>query len=383
MQKIIIGANLTGLCTALALSRLNQPSILVDKKDLSLTSSYDGRAIALSYGSKQILEKIGVWQSLIPYAGPIEQIRVTDQHSHLFLHFDNNCSLGYLIESDDLQQIIYNQAAKDPNITIMSNTTCELLENNYDEATIKLNNQIYKTNLLIAADGKFSNLRKMANIRILKHNYHQKAVVCKVQHQQPHNHIAQEIFLSHGPFAILPLKNPNQSGIVWTEKPEVADSLTSMTKEKFDYFLAQKFTDYLGKVELISQISSYPLELILAEKYYHNRMLLIGDSAHSIHPIAGQGFNLALRDISALTQLYTKYEALGLEFGCYQSLNEYEALRMQDNNSMALITDALNKIFSNNTTAISALRKIGLSTVNQIPGLKKFFMEYAMAKKEH
>ena len=156
-----------------------------------------------------------------------------------------------------------------------------------------------------------------------------------------------------------------------------------MTKEKFDYFLAQKFTDYLGKVELISQISSYPLELILAEKYYHNRMLLIGDSAHSIHPIAGQGFNLALRDISALTQLYTKYEALGLEFGCYQSLNEYEALRMQDNNSMALITDALNKIFSNNTTAISALRKIGLSTVNQIPGLKKFFMEYAMAKKEH
>ena len=377
---IIIGANLTGLCTALALSRLNQPSILIDKKDL-LNNAKDFRAIALSYGSKQILEQIGLWSALEPYAGPIKQIRVTDQYSPLFLHFNNNETLGYLVESHDLQRIAYEHVAKDPNITIFSNTAYELLENNYDQITIRIHDKIYSTNLLIAADGKFSHLRKLANIKHLSHNYKQTAIVCRLQHQLPHDNIAQEIFLPNGPFAILPLKNPNQSGIVWTETPEIADSLMLLEKDKFSYFLNQKFTDYLGEINLIGEIISYPLELILAEKYYYNRIMLIGDSAHSIHPIAGQGFNLGLRDIDALTSLYSKYQNLGLELGCYQSLKEYETLRMQDNLNMAAITDSLNKLFSNNLAPLSILRKLGLACVEQIPPLKKFFMEYAMAKK--
>ncbi len=380
-STLIIGANLTGLCVSIALSSLGCRSILIDKKNLKSSLTKDCRAVAISYGSKQILEKIGIWQKLSPYAGPIDQIRVTDQHSPLFLHFDNNETLGYLIESHDIQNVMYNWAINDPNVTIYDNSAYELLENNYDNVKIKLNNQLlFTSNLLIAADGKFSALRKLSNIKHSYHDYGQKAIVCKVQHQKEHHHIAQEIFLPNGPFAILPLKDPHQSGIVWTEEPAIANTLMAMGKEKFEYFLMKKFTDYLGKLELVSEISSYPLEMILAENYYHNRIMLIGDAAHSIHPISGQGFNLAIRDISSLAELYIKYKNLGLEMGCYQSLNEYEALRMNDNSAMALITYSLNKLFSNNAAPISILRKLGLAAVNQMPGLQKFFMEYAMAK---
>jgi 2-octaprenyl-6-methoxyphenol hydroxylase len=377
---IIIGASLTGLCCAIALSNLGQTSILVDRKAIGKPSYKDTRAIALSYGSKQILEAIDLWKSLEPLAGKIDKIRVTDQHSPLFLHFDNNSTLGYIIESDDIQNIMYEHAVNDKNITIMDNTTYEVLENNEQEVIIKLNSEIYKTNLLIAADGKFSNLRKLCNIEYVEHNYNQTAIVCKVKHQKIHNNIAQEMFHRNGPFAILPLKDPNQAGIVWTESPEAAEILLSQSTDKFDYFLGKKFTDYLGNIETISKPTSYPLKLIMAKKYYRNRIILVGDSAHSIHPIAGQGFNLAIQDIAFLSKLYLKYKNIGLDIGCFQSLNEYEKMRMKDNISMAIITDALNKLFSNNIPIIREARKIGLSIVNKVPLLQKYFMEYAMKK---
>ena len=377
---IIVGANLTGLFTAITLSSLGKKSILIDKKDISIPIIDDGRAIALSYGSKEFLEEIGIWNHLAKYAGEIKEIRVTDQYSPLFLHFDNSCTLGYIIESLHLQKIAYELALNDSNIAILSNSIYELIENNFDQTTIKINDKIYKTELLIAADGKFSNLRKLCNIDYFSHNYKQSAIICKVKHEHPHNNIAQEIFLPHGPFAILPLNSPNQSGIVWTETNEIAKTLIKLDKEKLEFFLREKFTNYLGEVNLISDIVSYPLELIISKKYYHNHIMLIGDSAHSIHPIAGQGFNLAVRDMKALSMICKKYSNIGLSIGCYQALSEYQDLRKNDTLIMAIITDSLNKLFSNDIFPINLARKLGLSIVNKIPPLQKFFMEYAMAR---
>ena len=379
---IIIGANLTGLFTAIQLSRLGQKSILVDKNDISIPLTNDGRAIALSYGSKQILDKMNIWNKLSPYAGQIEKIRVSDEHSPLFLNFDNFSTLGYLVESSDLQRIAYIEASQDSNITISSNSNYELIENNIDQAIVKINDSIFKTDLLIAADGKFSTLRKLANIKTFQHNYKQSAIVCKIQHQLPHNNVAQEIFMPSGPFAILPLKHPNQSGIVWIEKPETAKILSSIETDKFNYFLNEKINNSVGKAELISNLVSYPLELIMAKKYYHNRIMLVGDSAHSIHPMAGQGFNLAIRDIEAIAQIYKRFSEIGLNLGCHQALEEYQKLRKKDNMSMAIITDGLNKLFSNNIKPISLARKLGLGLVNNIKPLQNFFMEYAMSRKK-
>ena len=385
MQKniVIIGANLTGLTTALALCKFNFDITLVDNRAIGKKTN-DGRAIAISYGSKQILEDSGIWKHLANKAGKIDEIRVTDEYSPLHLHFNKNETLGYLVESDDLLETLYNLATQEKRIKIFDNSNYEIVENTKDKASIKINQDLLiSAEIIIAADGKFSKLREICNIKTFEHDYQQYAIVCKVEHQKVHNNIAQEFFQANGPFAVLPLKSRNKSGIVWTEAPETAQTLMKLSQQEIEYFLKQKFTDYLGEIKLLSLPISYPLKLILASKYYKDRIILVGDSAHSIHPIAGQGFNLALRDIESLKSLIQKYSSIGYLIGNEQMMIEYEKNRKIDNNSMAAITHGLNSLFATQIKSVKKIRKLGLHIVNKFPKLKSFFMNYAMHKKSN
>ncbi len=378
---IIVGAGLSGLFTSLALSAKGIKSILIDQKEIILGKAEDGRAIALTYGSKQFLEQINIWEKIEPFAGKIEQIRVTDNHSPLFLHFDNQCTMGYIVEGGNLLNLALEKVKDDSNITIIDNAKYELLENDLDQAKIKINNKIYQTDLIIAADGKYSSLRQLCKIDFAEKSYNQNALVCKIKHSIPHGNIAQEMFFKGGPFAVLPFKDQHKSGIVWAEEVEIADTIAKLSKDKFNFYINEKLECYLGQAELDSEISNYPLKIIMAKKYFHNHVVLVGDAAHAIHPISGQGFNMGIKDIETLAEIIDKYQQLGFNYGCYQALSEYQISRQNDNRKMAIITDSLNKLFSNNITPITKIRRVGLSVINNMPKLKKFFVEYAMAKK--
>jgi len=221
----------------------------------------------------------------------------------------------------------------------------------------------------------------MANLKSHSYSYGQTAMVFNVSHKENHNNIAQEIFMPSGPFAILPLKDGYSSAIVWTEKSELAEIYLKMSKKEFQLHLSEKFMEYFGKSEVISEVFAYPLSVKFSNEYFKGRLCLLGDSAHSMHPIAGQGFNQTIRDINSLADLLKYHFNLGLDLGSKMLLEDYQTERRFDNHAMIAITDVLNKLFSNNILPLSVTRKLGLAAVNKLPGLQKFFMKYAMGER--
>jgi 2-octaprenyl-6-methoxyphenol hydroxylase len=386
-EVIIIGGGIIGITTAYALAASGIKIALVEQNSAHNIHNLkqDGRASALAHSTKQIYEHYGLWKKIEPNTGLIENIRVTDNYSPCFLHFDNavvdNLPLGYMIENNDLLSALYKEAANYNNLTIFFSSQYKNIEFNAQEVKVILDQgQILTAKLLIAADGKNSAIRTKVGIEVTSWDYPQSAIVCNVHHELNHRNIAQEMFLPAGPFAILPLKGGYHSSLVWTEERTHASLLIKMKDSEFIYFLKQRFTDYLGEITLSSSKFCYPLSVSHAKNYYSHRTVLIGDAAHFIHPIAGQGLNLSLRDVAQLVRTIKEYLALGYDIGQEVVLSSYEISRRKDNLAMVMITDGLNRLFSNEVMPIATLRKLGLSTVNNFPKLKKFFIEYAMGK---
>jgi 2-octaprenyl-6-methoxyphenol hydroxylase len=387
---VIIGGGPTGVITALSLEALGLKIAILDQNDLLKKNKKsivkDGRAIALSSCSKEILEKHNLWKHLKDEAGEIKQIRVTDSYSPLFLHFDNNiiknAPMGYMVENNHIISILISQLIENKNITILpfyayNKITCE-------DSFIKINvkkNQDILAKLLIVAEGKFSKLREECHLKTHDWTYPQSAVVCNVRHKEKHYCTAQEMFTPSGPFALLPLKDQYISSIVWTESPESTSLLMSLPKEEFKYFLKQKITDYLGDIEVVSEKKSYPLSVIFCTEYFRPRIAFLGETIHSFHPLAGQGLNQTIKDIDSLVNNIQNQLKLGLDIGSTIMLENYQKERILDNFAMLAITDGLNKLFSNNLFPINIIRKTGLSIFNNMPSLKKFFMDYAMGKR--
>ena len=388
---LIVGRGMVGATTAIALARAGFNSIIIDKAKPSdqTIKTYDGRASAIASASKKMLKQLEIWDRLGENYTPIFDIRVSDQSSKHFLHYERHVldskPLGFMVENRHFRQAVNHELESLESITPIFNVKIESIRRNNEGVFVELTNQkTIRASLIVGADGRQSQVRADASIALTRFDYKQTGIVLNVEHEYDHNNIAHEHFYSGGPFAILPMKNASgkntRSSIVWIDKTEKVSKILSLPDEQFNSILNQKFGDFLGLVSVIGSKSTYPLSFQFANKCVDERLALIGDASHGLHPIAGQGFNMGLRDVAALVEVISNNAKLGLDIGGFTSLKEYEAWRRFDNTSMLFFTDTLNRLFSNNILPIKVIRQLGLSITNNLGPLKKHLMLYAMGE---
>jgi 2-octaprenyl-6-methoxyphenol hydroxylase len=385
VELLIVGGGLIGLLLGVACAGVGLMVAVVDRQDPAalLDDTFDGRSSAIAYSSHKILEGVGVWSAVAAEAEPILEIRVADDESPLFLHYDHRelvtgNPLGYIVENRVLRRALINRARSMPNLRLMAPLAVRSVSSSALDATASLSDGRHiGTRLVAAADGHKSPLRHEAGIQAIEWQYSQTAIVTTVRHQLPHHGIAVEHFLPAGPFAILPM-TCNRSSIVWTERAELAPRLVSLSDAAFAVELAARFGDFLGAVEPIGPRWTYPLVLLLAQHYVAARLALVGDAAHMIHPIAGQGLNLGIRDVAVFAELVIDARRLGLDIGAEAVLQQYERWRRFDALALATVTDGLNRLFSNSLSPVRLARDLGLAAVNRLPPLKRLLMRDAM-----
>jgi 2-octaprenyl-6-methoxyphenol hydroxylase len=386
----IVGAGPVGGALACQLAAAGKKIILIDQAALPPMEhpDFDGRAYAIAAGSKRLLDEAGLWEQL-PYPPcPILDIKVTDGKpgypaSPLQLQFDHravgDAPFGWIIEARALRIAINRQIHAAPNITLLAPAQAEVRFGD-DAATVKAAGSAFTVRLVIAADGRNSRLRAQAGIPVTRIPYRQSAVVCAIAHAKPHAGEALEHFLPGGPFAQLPMsasaEHPHMSAIVFTDRHEVVARLAAMDDARFTGQVAKRLGGHLGDIRLIGKRWTYPLSAMHAARYTASRLALVGDAAHGIHPIAGQGLNLGLRDALAISELI----AAAADPGAPELLAKYQALRRPANLAMLAATDLLDRLFSTNNPALRLARDLGLASVNRMPRLKQRFMLTAMGK---
>jgi 2-octaprenyl-6-methoxyphenol hydroxylase len=374
---IISGGGLIGLMTAIGLSN-SSISVAVIEKNILPFKTDDNRAFAISQGSKQILEKLGIWQFIDEYAEPILDICILDSSSvHYSYKTVSDQPMGYVIDNSIIRNAINNNFLDKLNLYFPC--SCKTISSHAGYVEVVLDNhQELVSPLLICAEGKHSKLPELFSIPMIRFNYTQHSIVCSVTHELHHENLAVERFLPNGPFAILPMKGGYSSGVVWTEKSKIAQMLMNLSKQEFTVELEKRFGSYLGKISLESEVKSYPLSFVFAKSLYKNRILLIGDVAHSIHPVAGQGLNLGIRDVDSAINHITISHAKGVDIGSNYLLKQILRERFVDNVTMAAMTDGMNRIFSNRIFLLKTVRNLGMMVVENSNLLKKRFIKHAM-----
>src|SRR5579864_4588918 len=396
VELLVAGGGLNGLLLGIAVAEAGLKVAVVDRQDPAtmLGEAFDGRASAIAYGSKLVLDGTGVWPAIASEAEPIREIRVADDDSPLFLHYDHrdlggDTPLGYIVENRVLRRALFERARELPSLTLLAPQTVETVTRDDAAAVASLGNgSRLSARLVAAADGKESPLRKAAGIRTVEWRYQQTGIVTTVAHERPHAGIAVEHFLPAGPFAILPMTDePSQdvarprrgrSSIVWTENAALAPHLMRLPDAAFAEELHMRFGDFLGLIEPVGPRWAYPLSLMQAERYTARRLALVGEAAHVIHPIAGQGLNVGIRDIAVLAEAVVDRRRLGLDIGDMALLEHYQRWRRADAVLLAAVTDGLNRLFSNTIAPVRLVRDLGLAAVNRMPPLKRLLMQHAM-----
>jgi 2-octaprenyl-6-methoxyphenol hydroxylase len=384
---VILGGGLVGMTLALAAAKKGMSSHVIDRADpAELTAEgFDDRATAISTASWHLFENIGIAEGLEQFACDIASIAVTDQNKPGRLDFvpgEGGGTLGRMFPNRRLRLALFEAAAKEPLINWVAKAhVTERQRSEYGVAAVLADGQNLKGRLMIAAEGRQSPTRDAAGISIAKWDYKHRAIIAGLTHEKPHGNVAWEIFYPAGPFALLPLNDDadgtHRSSLVWTVSEEDAAGVTKLGDRAFLAEIEKRMGGVLGKVLSVGHRSSYPLGFHHTAKITGERLALIGDSAHGIHPIAGQGLNLGLRDVGALVVVLADGARLGLDPGDAELLKRYETWRGLDSFMVALATDGLTRLFGVPGKAASAVRRLGMAAVQRTPILKSFFMDEA------
>jgi 2-octaprenyl-6-methoxyphenol hydroxylase len=396
----IVGAGPVGGALACRLAGAGLSVAIIDRAALPPMEhpDFDGRAYAIAAGSRRLLQDAGLWDALPLPPGPIEQIRVSDGRvgraaSPLFLHFDitglgphdgESGAMGWMVEARSFRVAVNARLHALPNVDVFA--PAEATVTRFAEAasiTLSTGAQFF-AKLVVAAEGRDSPLRREAGLTVQRWPYHQTGIVSAIQHERPHDRVALEHFLPAGPFAQLPMAQgehgENLSAIVWTEKSADAPRYMALDDAAFGAEIARRLGSHLGWVKPAGRRWSYPLSAMYVHRIVAPRLAVIGDAAHGIHPIAGQGLNLGLRDAIALADLLIPAHRAGEDLGNDSLLARYQRARRLDVVTMLAATDGLDRLFSTNNPAIRLARGLGIAAVHRLPRLKQAFMRQAMGE---
>jgi 2-octaprenyl-6-methoxyphenol hydroxylase len=386
VDVLIAGGGYVGLSLALAL-KLGAKDLTVAVVDLRepAQADKDGRASAIASAARTMLTTLGAWQGFADEAQPINQMIITDSETRdpvrpVFLTFDAETKDGepfaHMVPNGAMTKCLRARCL-DEGVIIEAPQTVDDFHTDTGHVDITLGDKRQvSARLLVACDGVRSRLRDLAGIDTVGWMYGQSGIVCTVSHERDHEGIAYEHFLPAGPFASLPLPD-RRSSIVWTEKSATADALVNGDEFTFMLELERRFGAQFGELKLESRRVAFPLGLKLARSFIAPRLALAGDSAHGMHPIAGQGLNMGLRDVAALAEAVVDAARLGLDIGSDDVLERYQRWRRFDTAQMGVVTDVLNRLFSNDMAPVRTLRSFGLGVVDRLPALKRYFINEA------
>jgi 2-octaprenyl-6-methoxyphenol hydroxylase len=384
----IVGGGLNGPILALALAQAGISTTVIDALTTKVRKnpSFDGRSYAVALTSQRLLNNIGLWGDIKDNAQRMLEIKVSDGRagegpSPFFMHFDHaeieDGPMGYMVQDRYLRRTLLDAITSNPNITHLSDQTVVSQDAANGGITVTLaSGKAITARALIGCDGRGSGTAQRAGIKRIGWGYGQTALVCAIEHEKQHGGIAHQFFMPAGPLAILPLTG-NRSSIVWSETEANATAFNALSDEEYLTMLRPRFGDFLGEISLAGARYSYPLALSMTDRLVADRVALVGDAAHGLHPIAGQGLNAGMRDIAALVQIISEAQKRGEDYGNLAVLKRYEEWRRFDNTALALTTDTFNKLFSNDNPLLRLGRDLGMGLINAVPSLRRVIIREA------
>lgn len=386
----IVGGGLIGQALALGLARQGLRSVIIDRTpaEQMRRDDFDGRAYAVALASRRFLRHLGVWAAIEPDAGPINDILVSDSRpgeraSPLFLRFDHRElgpeGFGHMVEDRHLRRALLDAVAAAPLVARLDGVdVLELGKPSGAGVEVRLaDGRSIEAAVVVGADGRAGRVARAVGADKITFAYDQVGLVCAVAHEKDHHGVAHELFLPAGPFAILPLQGGRRASIVWTERKAAAEAFQRMDDAAYLSEVARRFGPFLGRLSLIGRRWVYPLSLSLADRFVAERLALVGDAARGIHPIAGQGMNYGLRDAAALAEVLGDAARLGEDIGSEPVLQRYQRMRLADSVAIAMATDGLNRLFSNDVGPVRWARRLGLAAFGAIGPLRRAAIRFA------